>query len=301
MASRPSCPFSGRCRGAAGSLRPGRLGTIAGVNPDDWLGLDPIEDGRTGFVLTPRLARFDGKLFGGTGLAVVVAALEAATDRRVLWATVQFVGSADEGDRIEVQVEVLAAGHNTTQARVTATTGGRVVLSAMGSTARVRDDGFGHRFGVMPDVSSPDDSPPFTLGFPTPPPEMRRSGPFSVADFRMAKGADESQSVWVRLHDDARTHARRSRTSPTSCRTRCCRAAGKLGGGTSLDNSIRFGPAIADDAEWLLIDSDPYFADNGFVHGAARLWTADGTLVGVASQTAAAKIFGGIGPDGTFI
>jgi acyl-CoA thioesterase len=275
------------------------LGTIAGVNPDDWLGLDPIDDGRTGFVLTPRLARFDGKLFGGTGLAVVVAALEAATQRHALWATVQFVGSADEGDRIDVAVEVLAAGHNTTQARVTATSGGRVVLSALGSTARVRNDGFGHRFGVMPDVSSPDDSPPFTLGFPTPPPEMRRSGPFSVADFRMAKAEGESQSVWVRLRDDALTHASVAYLAdfvPNAV----LRAAGKLGGGTSLDNSIRFGPPIADDAEWLLIDSDPYFADNGFVHGAARLWTADGTLIGVASQTAAAKIFAGIGPDGTF-
>ena len=276
------------------------LGTIADVKPDEWLGLDPMEDGCTGFVLTPRLARFDGKLFGGTGLAVVVAALEAVTERRALWTTVQFVGSADEGDRIDLAVEVLAAGHNVTQARVTATSGGRVVLSALGSTARVRDDGFGYRFGVMPDVSSPDDSPPFTLGFPTPPPEMRRSGPFSVADFRLAKGADESQSVWVRLRDDALTHASVAYLAdfvPNAV----LRAAGKLGGGTSLDNSIRFGPAIADDADWLLIDSDPYFADNGFVHGAARLWTADGTLIGVASQSAAAKIFAGIGPEGTFI
>lgn len=276
------------------------MGTIADVNPDDWLGLAPIEGGRTSFTLTPRLVRFDGKLFGGTGLAVVVAALEAATDRQALWATVQFVGSADEGASIDLDVEVLAAGHNTTQARVTATCEGRIVLSALGSTARERDDGFGHRFGVMPEVSTPEESLAFTLGFPEPPPEMKRSGPFSVADFRLAKGSLESQAVWARLRGDALTHAALAYLAdfvPNAV----LRAAGKLGGGTSLDNSIRFGPAIAEEADWLLIDSDPYFADNGFVHGAARLWTADGVLVGVASQSAAAKIFAGIGPDGTII
>jgi acyl-CoA thioesterase len=64
------------------------------------------------------------------------------------------------------------------------------------------------------------------------------------------------------------------------------RAAGRAGAGTSLDNSMRFGPAPATDCEWVLIDFDPYFAHGGYAHGGARVWSSDGTLLAVASQTA---------------
>jgi acyl-CoA thioesterase len=62
------------------------------------------------------------------------------------------------------------------------------------------------------------------------------------------------------------------------------RAAGRAGGGTSLDNTMRFG---ADpEGDWVLIDMDPHLASGGYVSGAARLWSTSGTLLGVASQTA---------------
>jgi acyl-CoA thioesterase len=65
-------------------------------------------------------------------------------------------------------------------------------------------------------------------------------------------------------------------------------AGGHFGGGTSLDNSMRFG--AVPDTEWILIDFDPYLIDNGYGHGAARLWSTDGVLLGVASQTAALRL-----------
>ena len=67
------------------------------------------------------------------------------------------------------------------------------------------------------------------------------------------------------------------------------RTAGRAGGGRSLDNTLRFGPAPTTD--WVLVDLDPQFASAGYVHGAARLWGEDGTLLGVASQTAVALLF----------
>ena len=69
------------------------------------------------------------------------------------------------------------------------------------------------------------------------------------------------------------------------------RAAGKMGGGTSLDNSIRYGAMT--DTEWILLDMDPYFGSGGYLHGAARVWAEDGTLVAVASQTASAMVWEG--------
>ena len=60
---------------------------------DDWLGLERVESGLWEFEMTDGLSRFDGKLYGGTGLAAVTAAMEAETGRDALWATVQFVAS----------------------------------------------------------------------------------------------------------------------------------------------------------------------------------------------------------------
>ena len=68
------------------------------------------------------------------------------------------------------------------------------------------------------------------------------------------------------------------------------RAAGRMGGGTSLDNSMRFGPAP--DTEWVLIDYDPYLAHHGYAHGGARVWSEDGVLLGIASQTASVILIG---------
>jgi acyl-CoA thioesterase len=67
-------------------------------------------------------------------------------------------------------------------------------------------------------------------------------------------------------------------------------AAGRQGGGTSLDNAMRFGPLP--DTDWILVDFDPYLASGGYAHGAARLWSSDGVLLGVASQTASVFLFG---------
>lgn len=270
---------SSRCHAASGSI-------VA----MDLLGIDPIDGGRTGFELTAPLVRFDGQLFGGTGLAVVVEVMEQATGRAAVWATVQFVGTASEGERIDVVVEELAHGGTTSQLRVTGTCGGRVVIVGLGSTAHSRHGGFSASFGTMPQVASPGDCGPLTFGGLEVPEEMKTRGPFGLGDFRAAPGLHDSQYVWARL-DHVRVTRSYLAYIADFVPSAVVRAVGLVGGGTSLDNSMRFGPPPPEDVEWVLLDSDPYFGDNGFVHGAARLWTRDGRLVAVASQSAIARIF----------
>ncbi|MBV9253298.1 MAG: thioesterase family protein [Actinobacteria bacterium] len=72
------------------------------------------------------------------------------------------------------------------------------------------------------------------------------------------------------------------------------RAAGFMGAGTSLDNSVRFGHFV--DTDWVLLDFDPWFATGGYLHGGARLWAQDGSLLGYASQTASALVWDGETP-----
>ena len=82
------------------SRRPDRFWHAARVTESAdaaWLGLECHGVGRWSFELTNDLTRHDGKLFGGTGIAVMIAAMEAETERDSLWTTVQYAGSADLG------------------------------------------------------------------------------------------------------------------------------------------------------------------------------------------------------------
>lgn len=252
-----------------------------------WLGLEQITPDSSTIVMTDSLARFDSQLYGGSGLAALVAAVTRRTGRSPLWASVQFVGTAVVGETLRLDVEVLAEGRATTQARITATVGDRLVLAGLASSGSLRTEVLEAGFGTMPPVGGPDDAESWDLGF-LPTPDAVRFGPFHTAEFRRAPGPDDITRLWVRMVDGPHSHESIAYVAdfvPGSV----VRAAGRSGVGTSLDNTIRFGPPPA--TEWVLIDIDPYFAHGGFVHGAARIWAPDGTLLALASQTARARLF----------
>ena len=113
-------------------------------------------------------------------------------------------------------------------------------------------------------------------------------GPLAIAEFRQPTSSTDTGLLWVRMQEGTQT-AETMAYLADFVPALVLRAAGRMGGGTSLDNSIRFGPPA--DGEWVLIDVEPYFGHGGYVHGAARVWTADGRLAAVASQTATARVF----------
>jgi acyl-CoA thioesterase len=255
-----------------------------------WLGLERGDEGRWSFELTPPLSRMDGKLYGGTGIAVTLAALEAETGRDALWTTVQFAGSADIGERIDCHVEVLATGRRTSQGRVTATVGDRVIFAAVGATCAVRDSPIDVQLPTMPDVPGPDAGEPFAGRWH---PEGMQMGWLLIAEMRQVEIGENRFVTWGRMRDQQTTRPAISFLAdlvPSSV----ARAAGFVGGGTSLDNSMRFGRFA--DTEWVLLDFDPWIATNGYLHGGARVWAEDGTLLGVASQTATAMVWTGETP-----
>lgn len=255
--------------------------------PDEWLGLEPQGSGHWSFELTRPLTRFDANLYGGTGLAAVTAAIEAETGRPALWASVQFVASATVGEVIDCQVEVLAAGRRTSQVKVTAVVGDRLVLAALGATGDPRAGGLEVQVGQMPNVPGPDDSPPWA---PRVPFELAvgQRGWLDLAEIREIPDRPDGMALWARMRGHPQTRASLGFLGDM-VPSAVVRAAGRAGGGTSLDNNIRLGPTPHTD--WALIDLDPHFASGGYVHGAARLWSPDGTLLAVASQTAVAIAF----------
>jgi acyl-CoA thioesterase len=253
----------------------------------DWLGLTREGAGRWAFELTPPLTRFDGKFYGGTGIAIATALLEAETGRDALWATVQFASTADVGARIDCDVEVLASGNRTSQVRLTARVGDRIVFAGLGASGAPRSTQLTAQFATMPDVDPPEATAPWRPNVPFAV-DMDRPSWITIAELREPRHPESRHSLWARMRERPQTRATIGFLADM-VPSAVVRAAGRAGAGTSLDNAMRFG--TAPDTEWILIDFDPYFASGGYAHGGARLWSTDGILLGVASQTAAVLLF----------
>lgn len=225
-------------------------------------------------------------LFGGCGLGAAVSALEATTERPVVWATAQYLSFAMVGEVVDLDVVVPVSGHRTTQARVTASVGEREILTvnaALGS----RDLDVSGQWVEFPDVPQPEAAPD----------RPRRMGDdnslMTRFDMRMAKGhnwdelegnpvKDGRAAMWVRaegLETSAATLSIFGDYVPFGI----SQSQGAWYPSTSLDNTIRVVRLV--ETEWILIDVRMEGISNGFGHGTVYLWSSDGDLMGIASQS----------------
>jgi acyl-CoA thioesterase len=269
------------------------------MNADaEFLGLTPLDDaGRFHFTVVNHLSRLDGHLYGGTAIAVSIAAAEAVSGRPAVWMATQFVATAPPGEEVTVYAEVLAPGRRTNQVRVTGTNpGGDVMFASLGATGHHRD-GLSGVFENAPVVDAPDDSPPWggplagraELAGIEPRPFPRGVGFTAAIEFReptIHRHPDPGPGrscLWVRRLD--RTPATPAIVAfiadmvPLSV----SHAAGVVAGGISLDNTIRIGEF--DETEWVLVDLRPHLAAGDYGHGAAHIWSESGHLLATASQS----------------
>lgn len=247
-------------------------------------------DGTASFPLTRALCRHDGRLYGGTAVTAAIAMAEHASGRRCLWTTVQFVsGTATAGDRVHCTAEVLAAGRRTSQVRVTLRAGDQEISCALGATAVLKDRALTGVFQDAPPVDAADDCEEFRFPIPARLREVMDDRERHM-ELRIARRTDGSTGptgellFWSRIPGRLATPAIIGFLAdmvPMSV----VKAAGRLGGGTSLDNTVRI--AHAADTEWVLLQLDPHVALGGYGHGTAHVWSPDGTLLATASQTAA--------------
>lgn len=247
--------------------------------------LDFDDEGtHSSFVLGPGLLRHDGTLYGGTAIAAAMLAMEAATQRDVQWVTTQFVAPAPGGATIGLAADVLASGRRTAQVRVTATVGDDIVFTAVGSTGTRKDGGLTGQFDPMPDVARPGDSttlipgPPGSTESPDDPTFRRR------VEYRQTTSEPGRVMLWSRFTDKRPMTPAGVAFVADMVPLAVARAAGKLGAGTSLDNSLRF--AEVPPAEWVLLELDGNLASGGYGHGTVRVWAEDGTMLAIGSQTA---------------
>ena len=240
---------------------------------------------RTSFELTPDLARFDGALYGGTGVAAAVMAMEAATQRPAIWVVTQFVAQASVGERIEMAVETLAQGGRICQLRVNATIDGRLIYCALGATALPKPDGLTGQFEAMPDVTAPEDSPPLAHGpRAVEPPSVGMHRNLEYREAAHPSGDPSRIALWARLASGAGVTPAAVAYLADMVPVAVARGAGKLGAGFSLDNSLRFATVPA--TEWILLDLHGQVSSHGYGHGSFTAWSSDGALIATGSQTA---------------
>jgi acyl-CoA thioesterase II len=252
------------------------------------LGLEFDEDARRGrFTLVPAVARHDGALYGGTAIAVSVTAMETATGRDALWVTTQYVASAQQGDVIDCTTDVLASGRNISQVQVTGRLGDTVLFVSSGSTATPREGGFEGQFQQMPRVAPPEAAEPMVLG-PRRPDGFR--GFTEQVEYRLAEVLEPAEAaphlaLWVRMRGDRPFTPAGIAFVADMVPGAIARAKGLIGGGASLDNSLRFGRVTAEE-EWVLLELRGHMAVGAHAHGSVWVWTRDGALVAVGGQSA---------------
>jgi acyl-CoA thioesterase len=240
---------------------------------------------RSQFELVPDVARHDGTLYGGTAIAVSVTAMETVTERPILWATTQYVATAQQHDIVECTTDVLAHGRNISQVQVQGRHQGRLLFNSIGSTAVPRHGGFEGQFEQMPTMTDPEDSAPLFMGMT----EAFR-GFVAQVDYREARmvGAHDNPpplALWSRLTDGRTFTPATIAFVADMVPGGIARTAGKIGGGTSLDNSLRFA-TVPGDLEWVLLELRAHMADGSHAHGSVHVWSPDGRLLAVGGQSA---------------
>jgi len=212
---------------------------------------------------------------GGVGFATAIAALEQATDKPLLWASVQFLSQTVAGACVDIDVDITLPGRNITQAMATVSDGGRVLHRTMAALG-ARSEPTRQQFLSMPDVPSPTSCPVKADNA-----YAQEGNLLTRFERRTARqsDADGLEYLWVRPVDPL----------PLTSGLLAIMADFFLGahdrtrGGTSLDNTFRLYRTAP--AGWVLnvVQLDGF--DRGAVHGSLHQFTEDGGLLAIASQT----------------
>jgi acyl-CoA thioesterase II len=253
-----------------------------------FLGLEPTSDNLVWRMpVTPGVSTPGQFLFGGCGLAAGVATMEAVTGRPTVWAAAQYLSYAPTGSTLEVEVTIAVGGHQTTQARAVGRVDGQEILTVNAALGRRPTDD-SQSWAIRPDVPGPEKCPVRDA--------IGRFGGgtvFERVEIRLASGrqfteldgtpGDGRSALWSRLPGQLEPSTAWLAVLGDYVPSGIAQALGVLGGGNSLDNTLRVVRLVP--SEWVLCDIRIQGVANGYGHGLAHLWAQDGSLLATASQS----------------
>lgn len=264
--------------------------TSSVVSFDECYELRPTErDGRFRCTFSRQLLAPPGHLQGGAGLGLAIAAMERASGRPIAWATAQYLRFLMGRAELEISVTLEVEGHQTTQARavIHEASSGDEILMVLGVLGR-RTTAFDGHWLQMPDVPRALDCPVYDVFAHRPGHvggvlDVRRASGRQGLEVLGAPGSADS-AMWVRFARGNHEHTPGELTFigdllPVGFNE----PYGSLYAGSSIDNTLRFGPRST--GEWVLLDCRMEQTANGFGYGRGHLWSERGELLGTASQT----------------
>jgi acyl-CoA thioesterase-2 len=254
-----------------------------------FLGLEPTHNPfRWKLPVTRGISTGGGFLFGGSGLAAAISAMEGTSGRQCIWATAQYLSYAKPGEVVDVDVTIAVEGHQVTQARAVCHVADREILTVNAALGERAIEHAG-QWEAMPDeLPQPEDCPER-------PHHSDMDGTINERlDQRLVKGrpfgeldgtpGDGQFVLWARIPDvltgmDPTTLAILGDFVPSGIG----QALGVRGGGNSLDNTLRVARMVP--TEWVLMDIRVHAVERGFGHGLVHMFAEDGTLLAVGSQS----------------
>jgi acyl-CoA thioesterase-2 len=253
---------------------------------------------RWSMAVTPQVSTAGNFLFGGCALGAAILAMEGTSGRECVWSTAQYLSYARPGEVLDIDVTIAIEGHQITQARAVGHVGNREIITV---NAALGDRPMEHRgqWVTMPAVPRPDECFVRPHRMPVEGTLMERM------EQRFAKGrpmeeldgtpGDGRTVMWARVPAviegvDATTLAILGDFVPMGVG----QALGVLGGGNSLDNTLRVGRLVP--TEWVLLDIQVHAVERGFGHGLVHMFAEDGTLLATASQSCIVRMWKGTWP-----
>lgn len=251
-----------------------------------FLGLEPTPDPRHWRLpVVPGITAGGNFLWGGCGLAAGISAMEAVTGKPVIWATAQYLSYARPGSTVDYEVTVAVEGRNTAQARAIGRVDDEEILTVNGALGQRPLDVEGV-WGRMPEVPDPLDCPIRTHRFPNE----------SIADRieqRLAIGremheldgepSDGRSALWARMPEVLDMSGAALAVLGDFVPWGIGQALGLQAGGNSIDNTLRV--IATRPTDWVLLDIAVHGVGGGYGHGRLHLWTPDGELLAMASQS----------------
>jgi acyl-CoA thioesterase II len=227
-------------------------------------------------------------MFGGVGMAAAVSAMERTCGRPVLWATAQYLSYARPPSIVDLDVWVPNVGKHTTQARVIGHVDDKEIITVSAA--------LGERPAAITDqwVVAPKAPPPLECEqvFHWRGPEDTLTGRFErrLIEGRFAghgeldgRGESGRLRLWIRPVEGHPIGSDILAVMADFVSNGMSNALGRLAGGNSLDNTIRFGNIVP--TEWVMCDINIEMAHAGVVHGVMHLFSEDGVLMASASQS----------------
>lgn len=221
-------------------------------------------------------------LMGGVNTAAAVEAAEQYCGRPLLTISSQFLSFAALGDRVSIGVDKLSEGRSVTQANIVNRVGDREILQASASLGD-RDVSEDTQFFQAPDVAHPEDCDP------APADNLDTSDLGSITEKRVCvEDSDAGVGItWIKISDDAPVTAAKIALVADYL----AGAIPRTRGASSLDNHLRV--ISRHETEWFLCQTRMAAFTRGFLHGETRLFSEDGRLLALASQSAALPNEGG--------